>query len=323
MSTLPTYKSIADKNRYFRVSAVHKRNIINDVKKFEKWYRTFSKKNDIEKPKKPTYFFRGVPEAKFKLFNSAQRVWITTEIETWKDNPNYLEFLKNLLTKAKDDNLIKSVIEFYRKRASSMDFPLLSLLQHYGGPTPLIDCTYNLDIALYFSSGNITSENSHEEIDNYFSIYIINNSVTRIRSISLDIDDNKLPSLNTIFERIEEEKTDVQKLFYLSDYENTARVPLTTIYNQNIIPQKGSFIFNPSPTKPLEDYFHLANAGAESNRPFMCYNIHKNLAEYIRRKMSNHGINKNLLFPDLKYTVNEIKEKTLNSYFSENKIEEN
>ena len=91
---------------------------------------------------------------------------------------------------------------------------------------------------------------------------------------------------------------------------------MTSIYNQNIIPQEGLFIFNPFSQKTLEDIFN-----ADLNKdgwnlaltPFDCFNIHKDLAEYLRRKIDvRFKINKGFIYPNLNDEARKIKESTLN-----------
>jgi len=263
------------------------------------------------------YFFRGTSDASYKLYNSAQRIWITTEIDTWNKKLKYEDFLDRLLTKAKEEPLFRRVFEFYKFAENRKDFPLLSILQHYNAFTPLIDWTYDLNVALFFGTEGVVSKNSSNKIENYFSIYIINKNVTGIQSLS-KFDEMRAPSLKRIFNLVRKKDEGVKQLFYLSDHEdNKSGKPLTTIFNQNIIPQKGLFIFNPSPTKPLEEYFEKGPEASPEFAPFMCYNIRKDLAEYIRRKIAEKGITKGLIYPEVINCSTKAKENTLNSYFQE------
>ena len=46
------------------------------------------------------------------------------------------------------------------------DYSILAFIQHYGGPTPLLDFTSNLSTALFFAFDG-------REDDNYASLYIV------------------------------------------------------------------------------------------------------------------------------------------------------
>lgn len=311
MAKLPEYKNISEKNTFFKISKNHKDNKIDNIDRFNRWYRTFITESTISRENEK-FFFRGMGEAKYKIFNSAQRLWLTTEIGKWKSDAQYEEFIQKLINVSKKDSLFKRVFDFYKVTNGRIDFPILSIIQHYGGPTPLMDWSYDLDIALFFATEFISNNDTGKEIDDYFSIYIINKEKTEIKSIGKIID----PSLKNVFKNISTVFSEAQKLFYLSDYEvDNTKEPLTTIYNQNIIPQKGLFIFNPSPEKPLESYFEKSINSDPYMSQFMCYNIRKDLAEYIRRKIASKGIIKSLVYPDVKTNANKIKEEVLNSYF--------
>lgn len=316
MAKLSEYKSLTAKNKFFKISNSHLDNKIDSPAKFNRWYNEFT--NSIETKKKwEQYFFRGMGEAKHKIFNSAQRLWLTTEIGTWKPDAKYEDFLQKFIDASKKDPLFKRVFEFYKVKGGRIDFPVLSIIQHYGGPTPLMDWSYDLNVALFFATESIKTEDTSNELDDYFSIYIINKEKTEIQSIG-KYDDKAYPALKRIFDRAKTESSETRKLFYLSDYEaDNIKEPLTTIYNQNIIPQKGVFIFNPSHEKPLEEYFDKNVNHNPDMSQFMCYNIRKDLAEYVRRKISSKGIVKNLIYPDVRSNTNKIKEDVLNSYFKQ------
>ena len=316
MAKLPEYKTITEKNKFFRISSGHQDNKIDSTAKFNKWYNGFTDRIETEQ-KWENYFFRGMGEARYKIFNSAQRLWLTTEIGSWKTDAKYEEFLQKLIDASKNDLLFKRVFDFYKVKGGRIDFPMLSIIQHYGGPTPLMDWSYDLNVALFFATEFINSENISTEIDNYFSIYIINKEKTELQSIS-KYDNKAYPALKRVFERASTESSETRKLFYLSDYEkDNIKEPLTTIYNQNIIPQKGVFIFNPSHEKPLEEYFEKNVKHDLYMSQFMCYNIRKDLAEYVRRKIASKGIIKKLIYPDVRTNTNKIKEDVLNSYFKQ------
>ena len=86
------------------------------------------------------------------------------------------------------------------------------------------------------------------------------------------------------------------------------------IYNQNIIPQEGLFIFNPSRTIPLEGYRYRTDGSF--NAQIRCYNINKRLTEYIHEKLDSIEIKRNFIYPDLNAIMDSIKEKTVNKFFN-------
>lgn len=335
MADLPLYKNLDEKKHFFS-NGDDESFIINTKDKLEKWFNEFHKSNLEEKSKDATaIIYRGVTEAKYKLLTSAQRLWISNEMNQWA-NKNYLNFIISLVSNAKTNPVIKKVFDLYNYSYSDRDFPILSLLQHYGAPTPLMDWSYNSKIAFFFGTDGIKKkEQPKNDIDNYFSIYKINKRKYKKELLNItDIFPNELyPELNAF--RDFGDNTDngnSNSIFYISDFERKGeskgdvkpfskilirtRKPLTSVYNQNIVTQEGLFIFNPYSNKTLEEIFNVNLDKDGWNlrlSPFECFNIHKDLAEYLRRKIDiSDKINNSFIYPNLNNEAKKIKEKTIN-----------
>jgi hypothetical protein len=313
---IDTYATLADKAEHYDSINIDSKADLDNL--ISQW----SGKN-IDK----SMIFRGLTEAKYKLFNSAQRFWNGEEID--RLGRNYQDFIQTEIDKAKafHNNLL---IKFYNAfDQTAYDLSILSFLQHYKAPTPLLDFTYNFDCALFFGTDGLI-HNPSTDIGNYFSIYAID---TRPRDFVSFIShlDSSISQINEILQQNKEMEIDTIEilndieqlkysyfqnltLFYLPGFipggipfaiKNRPNFKL--IYNQhnlNVINQEGLFVFNSDATHPLEDYFSGGyGTGFQSTfqlQKMKCWNIHKSLNEYIVRYLTENRpipINKEFIFP--------------------------
>ncbi|WP_156126587.1 FRG domain-containing protein [Hymenobacter sp. DG25B] len=157
---LSMYGSFVQKNNYFDQQR------IDTPAELEALISEFTPKTD--------HLFRGINEAKFMLYSSMQRNWILNKRET-KPTDHQL-FLERLMDNARlyCGGLLAKYIETNGGDAGN-DVSVLSILQHYSCPTPLLDWTYSFPVALYFAAMGATDAQPTpaREIDNYVSVYYI------------------------------------------------------------------------------------------------------------------------------------------------------
>src|SRR5690606_31353457 len=134
---------------------------------------------------------------------------------------------------------------------------------------PLMDWSYDINVALYFATENVRPSESKNPIERYFSIYHINkskhiyNHPVPLNNI-LEQNRGSFPLIRS-FDKGQQINQTSTILYFLTDFEKSKpktfedERPLTLLYNQNIIPQKGLFVFNPDEDKPLENYFYTEN----------------------------------------------------------------
>lgn len=313
---LDTYSTLSDKDNHFDSTTIDDKNsldlLIDSM-------TGVNRNNDL--------VFRGVHDAKYKLFNSAQRFWNTEELD--KLGSSYQDFIQKQIDKAKafQNNLL---VKFYNAFGHvAYDLSILSFLQHYNAPTPLLDFTKNFDCALFFGTDGLMHTPS-TDIGNYFSIYSIDTRQREFISILTHIE-SSVSQINDILERnqnLEIDTTNVLNelellkystfhnltLFYLPGFVpggipfNIPNRPnFRLVYNQhnlNVINQEGLFVFNSDPTHPLEDYFS-GRYGTDFQNTFRlnkikCWNIHKSLKEYIVRYLTENRtipIDREFIYP--------------------------
>lgn len=313
---IDTYATLADKANHF--DSVN----IDSKEELDKLIAEWTNKDNDK-----TMIFRGLTEAKYKLINSAQRFWNGEELD--RLGRSYQDFIQTEIDKAKafQNNLL---IKFYNAFGhAAYDLSILSFLQHYKAPTPLLDFTYNFDCALFFGTDGLTHSPS-VDIGNYFSIYAIDTRQREFISFISHLE-SSISQIDEILERNKEMEIDTTEilnkieqlqyshfhgltLFYLPGYipggipfAIANRPNFKLIYNQhnlNVINQEGLFVFNSDPTHPLEDYFSGGyGTGFQSTfklAKMKCWNIHKSLNEYVVRHLTENRpipINKEFIYP--------------------------
>jgi hypothetical protein len=140
------------------------------------------------------HLFRGLSEAKYALYSTLQREWINKKL--FLKYSTYEEYLVKLVETAR--NIDNGILQKYLTKTGFIaknDLSILSFLQHYGCPTPLIDWSYNFKVALYFATANKREPTVNKYIDKYFSLYFLDqkyfDEISINRDVYKSIDNNK------------------------------------------------------------------------------------------------------------------------------------
>jgi len=207
------------------------------------------------------------------------------------------------------------------------DLLILSFLQHYGAPSPLLDVTRNIYKSLFFCFYKMSYNPSDKIIDNYTSLYVFDNiqsicSFLPSKRMAKDMkyknlkdtpaqssgslylgDISKLNGENPYETLLRYEKLREQRLILIDDLLRYSLRPLSkekSIYlssivapNLNALAQDGAFIVYLNDMEPLEDFYLNEKA-----TKLQCYNIHKSLKEYVfENYLKTRSINEDTLFP--------------------------
>ena len=305
-------------------------------------YHQIKTKDDFDKNykrllNKDCFVFRGVNEAKYKLFTSAQRKWITAEM--YLQGITFVDFIDDLLSNIKNNHLLSNY--FKSINVPTNDILYLSFLQHYGAPSPLLDFTKNKNIALYFALNGLNTRISGESgIENYFSFYvvIINSEIITVDKLikkaindgrkmvndykknhkQKDVNDDilKYIDLSTAWKKKDGTSDGLHNIHlgFISNPLNSVKVFSTTGQpllwsNLNIIAQKGCFIMNTHETQPLEEVIENKIIEETDNlKKIVCFDIHKSLAGYIKTTYLKH-VKEEQIYPSYKNIASDAYEK--------------
>lgn len=108
--------------------------------------------------------FRGVCEAKYTMLTSLQRNCPSIMLGRQK------EYMSNLLHRVKTNPDVLTY--FQRKGIAINDISCMALMQHQGLPTPFLDFSTDLFVALSFAADGVKLESCSVETDNYVSLYV-------------------------------------------------------------------------------------------------------------------------------------------------------
>lgn len=284
--------------------------------------------------------YRGVSEAKWRIYSSLQRYWINEKL--YLNGTDYKTFIEKTIINAKKQNggILK---KFFEKNGISPenDIAVLSFLQHYGCPTPLVDWSNSFKNALYFATENVNSYTEEtREIDKYFSVYHIEEkdliSTSLVALVERGILEKEKQVKDNVIRNGQKEgiqQSEMEKFFgkdrlkmatkmihqksliefitkidrmitfpltYFSDINKENDIQFSLNNSMNIINQQGVFIWNSHPFKPIEQVGNEQFGNIENviYRFSKCYNINKNLADYVKNKIRQEGINSEYIYPD-------------------------
>ena len=154
------YTSIEKKKTAFGKSCCE----IDAIREFHMLYDSLKEKDHA--------IFRGVNEAKYKIFSSLQRKFQIEAINRIKYQDQF-SFMNQEIQELKGSKVLP---KYYKSLGTPItDYLYMSFLQHYSAPTTLIDFSENIDKALYFATKDIEYYYStdNKTISNYVSLYWI------------------------------------------------------------------------------------------------------------------------------------------------------
>ena len=310
------YKNLEEKDKPFLKSQ-----IINTPEELDAALDEFQKMVDNETLHT---VFRGLHEAKYKLYNSFQRLWFNYGLNESDRDP--FKFVQDMINHCFNE---EHVLFKYFKQLGVIcnDWLILSFLQHYGAASPLLDFSKSFEVALYFLCKDLKPYYGKNEIDQYASIYYYKyvDAGKKFKSVKkiaeeiveknphinkVEIWKNELrfstlmnhpPVLTPIVIPVHTNRTNIKT-------PNKVIATHFTAANINVTSQEGEFVCNMDMEQPLEDVFQK-----DGKKYLCCLNIHKGLREYIIQKHLEGSLERNdsLYFPSEEQIAKEALERTL------------
>lgn len=265
----------------------------------------------------PNFLFRGVCEAKFRMYSSSQRKWAWYDPIRYKiGRTDYHHFIRGLIDTVRRDSDIMGYFNQYQIPVN--DMLILAILQHYAVVSPLLDLTSDVYSALFFAVDGYGAASNDGSLDDYVSLYYIDRSVDWMQATIQKIHlhgainaDSMLASHNGLVDTAQF-RNNLENLTYESVKDlpfiavdgpgvgitevNMPHLGFSCSYhiaNPRLCSQSGLFILNNSEDKPLEEVMNNT-----TKRPlFHCLDINKALIPYIRDTiLTPRNINKDTLY---------------------------
>lgn len=323
---MTNYQTLDEKKQFYNRDTWR---VVNTTAELKEILEDFTKL----KNSKQHALFRGICEAKYKLYTSLQRECFSNNINVTVDTPR--KIIKELLRQAYDSSNGNILPAYYKQLGIPLnDWLLLAILQHYGAPSPLLDFTKDFYPALYFMCLGMAASYSTNEIDHYFSIVYFK-GVDACGQVIENLPKTGLTLYQALVEKPTEQAEREQvvrnnlsfekvmgnrPLELIPSYKGVTNIrPKNNkwsvnipISNLNMVSQEGEFICNISHDKPIEELMT-----SRGNNYLHCINIHKSLYHYIVDKYLEGSLDRmrQKLFPTEYQVAQNIYHRTMSNLF--------
>ena len=141
------------------------------------------------------YVYRGISNASFKMYTSAQRQWIDNQGEKVTGYPfgNYEDYLSKIVDRAKTISCVKRYLKKHDIHYN--DMWLLSLMQHYGAPSTMLDFSHDIYSSLFFMCDGAGKPSADDELDNYVSLYFMSSKLDWLNATIQSITSNAVQNV--------------------------------------------------------------------------------------------------------------------------------
>jgi FRG domain-containing protein len=238
---------------------------------------------DIGRYARPGWIYRGQADAKWSLRTSFERCCdrhrIKPGFRIGVEQELFREFRRAYHEHATHVPGEEAVVEW------------LSLMQHYGGPTRLLDFTYSIYVAAYFATETTTTD---------AAVWAVNGKWAMQRSVaSLRASGKRSSDIERLQIRFVEDTEKLVKNLFFKAPQAPLACPLNPFrLNERLRIQKGVFLAPGSVRTPFMENI-LSMRGWDSSRNMCRIIIPATLAEEVRAALFEMNITRRSLFPGL------------------------
>ena len=120
---------------------------------------------------KEEFIYRGISDASYKMYSSAQRYWIDNKGDQLVDKTfiDYDDYLQKLVDRTKVLKVVNAYLE--KNQVHYNEMWLLSLMQHYSAPSVMLDFSHDLISSLFFMCDGAGKPKGDGCLDDYVSLY--------------------------------------------------------------------------------------------------------------------------------------------------------
>lgn len=248
----------------------------------------FSKQNS-------NWIYRGQADYKWNLLSAIDRVSFS-HIDNVKSKREFEQYCIYQ---------IKKLPHLYAdKHMPNSDFQIISLLQHHGSPTRLLDFSVSPYVAVFFAIENMTSDGSVYAIDNH-------NLLSSTHHLARKNIDKKHADLIKHFDDLSNDEN-FKRIFLMENQLDFVQLVQPYYLFDRIIQQSGGFLCQGNIDKTFEENLYenskiwMEFENAEKPKKFK---LKIEWKEQILRELLQMNITRQSLFPGIEGTLNSLKHK--------------
>ena len=229
------------------------------------------------------YVFRGVKDARYKLYTLLQRHWLQKSDQILSlGTTDYYNAIKELIarTRSKLNDRACQQIQHIND-----DLYMLTIMQHFGEPSPIIVFTHSLRVALSCAISEIADYyiTCQDSMSEYVSLYFVDNKINQ--EVSSQTDTKSGTERLRVFALNKNDREVSVDLANVNSCDSTGSSfpggSLEHMFNYDpFFASNEVYIANNTIDQPLEEVVNEITG----DRVFNCLNINKRLIPYLRKE---------------------------------------